>query len=164
MRKVTWVLPLLFACGKPDATTAGPSKTPTNTGVAAALPAPHRISEADIAGTWRVTTSATTKDSIRSTVDMTCGNGLCEERFDGGTQVYVTEYSIEGDSVVANAASFIDPRSKQLIIEYWVAYPVKNKLTGHGVLRGGVNTRLVVSRFNIEGERVNATRGPLRTP
>ena len=164
MRKVTWVLPLLFACGKPDATTAGPSKTPTNTGVAAALPAPRRISEADIAGTWRVTTSATTKDSIRSTVDMTCGNGLCEERFDGGTQVYVTEYSIEGDSVVANAASFIDPRSKQLIIEYWVAYPVKDKLTGHGVLRGGVNTRLVVSRFNLEGERVNATRGPLRSP
>jgi hypothetical protein len=121
----------------------------------APAPAPA-MTEADVAGTWKVTTMPMGSDSVVAKWTQVCGAGVCDGTSEGSTVKMHSAYTISGDSAVGVSLPYSTPAAKGAkVINNWVSKGTGDNTTGTGHMNLASKPDSVVMRYHFAGSRAH---------
>ena len=127
MRRVSMLLTAVVA-------TVACSKTetpPADTAAAVVAPAPEpvavvAVTEPDVAGTWKGTSSPMGSDSVVAKWTQVCAAGACKGTSEGNPATINSTYTLAGDSAVGVSKPYSNPSLKALkgakIVDTWIVH------------------------------------------
>ncbi len=156
MRRLLMVIPVVVvfaACAKKET-------PPADTAVAVAppmAPAPApAVTEADVAGTWKGTSSPMGSDSVVAKWTQVCAAGTCKGTAEGRKLTIIAAYTLAGDSSVGVSQPYTDPSYKGgKVIDTWVAHLNGDNVTGTGAMKLASNHDSVITRYHFAGSRTH---------
>ena len=143
----------VVACAKKE--------TPPADTAAAMAPAPAPVAvvaltDADVSGTWKGTSTPMTSDSVVSKWTMVCGAGTCKGTIEGVNAAYVATYTLAADSMTGVSKPYSDRNIKGgKVIDTWVAQISGDNTTGTGVGKLASKPDSVVMRYRYSGTRTH---------
>jgi hypothetical protein len=141
------VAAVAIACAKKEA-------PPVDTGTAMAPAAAPALTDADVSGTWKGTSTPMESDSVMSRWTMVCGAGKCTGTIEGSKDPYIATYTISGDSTIGVSQPYSDPAVKGgKVIDTWVGHFSGANVTGTGAAKLASKPDSVVSRYRWSGTR-----------
>jgi hypothetical protein len=112
------------------------------------------MTEADIAGTWKGTSTPMGSDSVVAKWTTVCAAGSCKSTNEGSKVKYQYAYTMSGDSAVGVSPPYSDPTVKGgQVIETWVARITGDNVTGTGWTKLASKPDSVVMRYRFAGSR-----------
>lgn len=147
------VVVALVACKK---TETPPADTAA---VAAVAPEPVPVAvvaltEADVAGTWKGTSSPMGSDSVVAHWTQVCAAGTCKGSSEGDPAVAMATYTISGDSTVGVTKPYSNKASKGAkIIDTWVVHFKGDTATGTGAMKLASKPDSVLMAYHFTGTR-----------
>jgi hypothetical protein len=140
------------ACAKKEEAPAA------DTGAAMApAPAPAAapaLTDADVSGTWKGTSTPMGSDSVISKWTQVCGAGTCKGTIEGGKVVYIATYTLVADSMIGVSKPFADPGLKGAkVIDNWVAHFSGANTTGTGAEKLASKPDSVVMAYKFTGSK-----------
>jgi hypothetical protein len=152
MRRLLMVIPVvvLAACAKkeaPPADTAAAMAPPMAPAPAAA------VTEADVAGTWKGTSSPMGSDSVISKWTQVCAAGTCKGTTEGSKMTILSKYTLAGDSAVGTSEPYTPPKSPK-VIDTWIVHFSGDNATGTGAMKLASKPDSVVMAYHFTGSRV----------
>ncbi len=145
------VAAVAMACAKKE-TPAADTAVAMAPAAPAAAPA---LTEADVAGTWKGTSTPMGSDSVISRWTQVCGAGTCKGTIEGGKVVYVATYTLAADSMTGVSQPFADPGLKGAkVIDNWVAHFSGANTTGTGAEKLASKPDSIVMAYRFTGSRV----------
>jgi hypothetical protein len=148
--KLIPVVVAVVACAKTEKPPADTAQTVAEAAPAAA-PA---MTEADIAGTWKGTTTPMGSDSVVSRWTSVCAAGTCKGNSAGSKVTVTWAYTLAGDSAVGVSQPYSDANAKGAkVVDTWVARPTGDNVTGTGHTNLASKPDSVVMRYNFAGTR-----------
>jgi hypothetical protein len=157
MRRALNLIPVVVVAVLACAKTETP---PADTSVAATAPetAPATapaMTEADVVGTWKGTSTMVGSDSVVSKWTQVCGAGSCKGTQEGSKVTIQTTYNFYGDSAVGVSQPFSSPDVKGgQVIDTWVVRVNGDNATGTGAMKLATKPDSVVVRYTFAGSRV----------
>jgi hypothetical protein len=147
------VVVVVAACAKKET-------PPADTAVAVAppmAPAPApAVTEADIAGTWKGTSSPMGSDSVIAKWTQVCAAGTCKGTREGSKVTIIAAYTLAGDSSVGVSQPYSEPSMKGVkLIDTWVAHIHGDSATGTGAGKLASKPDSVVNRYHFAGTRTH---------
>jgi hypothetical protein len=144
------VAAIAVACAKKEE--APPADTTTTAMAPAAAPAPAPLTEADVAGTWKGTSSPMTSDSVVSHWTQVCAAGKCTgTNTENKTTVHST-YTFSGDSSMGVSEPFAGPKGVKMI-DHWTVHLSSGNATGTGKQTLASKPDSVVLAYKFMGSR-----------
>ena len=156
MRRVLILLSVAavaIACAKKEE--APPADTTTAAMAPAPAPAaPAAVTEADVAGTWKGTSSPMGSDSVVSHWTQVCGAGKCTGTTTGSKTTIHSTYTLAGDSAVGVSAPFSEPMAKGAkVIDTWVVHVSGDNGTGTGAEKLASKPDSIVVAYKFTGTK-----------
>ena len=159
MRRVSMLLTAVVA-------TVACSKTetpPADTAAAAApvvAPAPAAVvavTEADVAGTWKGTSSPAGSDSVVAKWTQVCAAGACKGTSEGNPATINSTYTLAGDSAVGVSKPYSNPSLKALkgakIVDTWIVHFKGDSASGTGAMKLASKPDSVVMAYHFTGTK-----------
>jgi hypothetical protein len=148
--KLIPVVVAVVACAKTEKPAADTTQSVAETAPAAA-PA---MTEADIAGTWKGTTTPMESDSVLSNWTTVCAAGTCKGTSDRSKVTVTWAYTMAVDSAVGVSQPYSDPSVKGgRVIDTWVARISAGNVTGTGHTNLASKPDSVVMLYRFAGSR-----------
>ena len=145
MRRYLLVLPLVLACARGETPPADS---------AAAAPATAALTDADVSGTWTGVANIAGTDSVLAHFSISCGAGTCRiTSTESPKDTVQSTYVLQADSVVGTSVAYMDAMMKANVIDHWVAKPVGSQVTGHGRLVLADKPDSTVGAYTFTGTR-----------
>jgi len=147
------VVVALVACKK---TETPPADTAA---VAAVVPEPVPVAvvaltEADVGGTWKGTSSPMGSDSVIAKWTQVCAAGTCRGTTEGSPTVAIATYTLSGDSTVGVTKAYSSPAAKGAkIVDTWVVHFKGDTATGTGAMKLASKPDSVVMAYHFTGTR-----------
>jgi hypothetical protein len=159
MRRVLKLIPVVFAavaCSKTE-TPANVAAVDTGMAPAAAPAAAPAMTEADIAGTWKGTSTPMGSDSVVSKWTTVCAAGTCKGTTEGSKVTVQWAYTMSGDSAVGVSQPYSNPAMVKggKVIDTWVARATGDNVTGTGATKLASKPDSVVSTYRFTGARTH---------
>lgn len=140
MRRVSILIPLLFACSKSETAQGG---------------APAALTDADVAGTWKGVAMQEGSDSVFARWTQICGAGVCHGTVEGSTDTIPSTYTLVADSAVGNSQPYDEPTIPGTkVIDSWALHLKEGKVVGTGAFRLATKPDSVLLRYRFDGSRV----------
>ena len=160
MRRLWMVIPVvvvLAACAKKEAPPADTSMAVAPPAAAPMAPAPAAaLTEANVAGTWKGTSSPVGSDSVVAKWTQVCAAGSCKGTREGSKVTIIAAYTLAGDSSVGVSQPYSEPSMKGAkLIDTWVAHINGDNATGTGAAKLASKPDSIVSRYHFAGSRTH---------
>lgn len=156
MRRVLILLSIAavaVACAKKeeapavDTTTAAMAPAP-------APAAPAAVTEADVGGTWKGTSSPMTSDSVVSHWTQVCAAGKCTGTSTENKTTIHSTYTLAGDSAVGVSAPFVNTSMKGTkTIDTWTVHFNGENASGTGAFKLASKPDSVVLAYKFTGSK-----------
>jgi hypothetical protein len=155
MHRALKLIPMVLAvvaCAKKE---APPADTTQTEAAVAPAPAPA-VAEADVAGTWKGTSTPIGSDSVISKWTQVCAAGSCKGTSEGSKVTVQSTYTLSGDSAVGVTKPYSDPSMMKgaRVIDTWVVHFNGDNATGTGAMKLASKPDSIVMRYQFAGSRV----------
>ena len=152
------VVAVAVACAKKEEAPA----VDTSAAVAPAAPAPAApvaVTDAQVSGTWKGTSSPMTSDSVVSHWTQVCAAGKCTGTSTESPKVTVhSTYTLAADSAVGQTEAYSDPSMKALkgakIVDMWVVHFHGDSASGTGAFHLASKPDSIVMAYKFAGSKV----------
>jgi len=125
------VVVALVACKKAET-------PPADTAVAVVAPAPVAVvavTEADVGGTWKGTSTPMGSDSVVAKWTQVCAAGTCKGTNEGSKTVVIATYTLAGDSAVGVSKPYANTSMKGTrVIDHWTVHFNGESASGTGAM------------------------------
>jgi hypothetical protein len=155
MRRVLILLSIAavaVACAKKDETPPAADTTTAAMAPAAAPAAAPALTEADVAGTWKGTSSPMTSDSVTAHWTTVCAAGKCTgTSTENKTTIHYT-YTMSGADMIGVSEPFAGPKGVKMT-DGWTAHVSGDNVSGTGAQKLASKPDSVVAAYKFAGTR-----------
>jgi hypothetical protein len=160
MRRLSMLLPVvvaLVACKKTETPAADTAAAAAPVAPAPVPVAVVAVTEADVGGTWKGTSSPMGSDSVIAKWTQVCAAGTCKGSSEGNKAVISSTYTLAGDSAVGVSKPYAIPAAKgakgPTIVDHWTVHFKGDSASGTGVMNLASKPDSVVMAYHFTGTK-----------